>query len=629
MTLKINSKNKPIAYSYIRFSTSEQSKGDSLRRQIKLSEDYAVQNNLELDKSLNLRDLGVSAFKGDNKDKGALSHFLKLVKEKKIQKGAFLIVESLDRLSRAQTLDALNLFTEIINHGITIVTLADNKEYSVESINNNFADLMFSLMMMSRAHEESLIKSKRVGAAWKNKREQIQEKKLTGKCPAWLKLSEDKTEFIKIKDKCDVIVQIFEMYSSGKGMYAIEKELNESKTIKWHTKNGWRKSYIQKILRNRAVIGEFQPFRLINKKRVPAGDVIQDYFPKLISDDLFLSVQEKLGRNQFYGGKNGRISNLFGCIAKCGYCGSSMQFVNKGKKSGTFLVCDNVRRGRGCFKSSVNYEDLEKAILSYTKGLNVKDIIDRNGRNKDLTALEAGLLKVQDELGKLEIEIKNLTNLVINTSDKRVQEHLQSELSTRFDAKEQHEKEKNEIKSRLNKIKREEQDISKRLQSIEELYRFMNESTGEEVSQIRFKLRDTLRSLIKSISIFPLGRTKFTSENVHFRVESILKARPELAGTKELEEIKRKLITPSGDKESCEVSLFFQDGNERRLRLYQDLTLIHETDVEENIAYDFFWSQNIPGQLDVDIYELDPDKSKESSKKTGKRKSRTDISQNL
>src|SRR5690606_6486333 len=105
MTLKINSKNKPIAYSYIRFSTSEQSKGDSLRRQIKLSEDYAVQNNLELDKSLNLRDLGVSAFKGDNKDKGALSHFLKLVKEKKIQKGAFLIVESLDRLSRAQTLD--------------------------------------------------------------------------------------------------------------------------------------------------------------------------------------------------------------------------------------------------------------------------------------------------------------------------------------------------------------------------------------------------------------------------------------------------------------------------------------------------------------------------------------------
>ena len=50
------------AYSYIRFSSTRQEEGDSLRRQIEAASKYAEQNNLSLDTTLNLRDLGVSAF---------------------------------------------------------------------------------------------------------------------------------------------------------------------------------------------------------------------------------------------------------------------------------------------------------------------------------------------------------------------------------------------------------------------------------------------------------------------------------------------------------------------------------------------------------------------------------------
>ena len=52
----------PKAYSYIRFSSTKQISGDSLDRQIRLSEEYAAKNGLELDTSLNLRDLGISAY---------------------------------------------------------------------------------------------------------------------------------------------------------------------------------------------------------------------------------------------------------------------------------------------------------------------------------------------------------------------------------------------------------------------------------------------------------------------------------------------------------------------------------------------------------------------------------------
>ena len=47
-----------VAYSYIRFSTPEQMKGDSLRRQLEASRKYAAEHDLVLDDTL--RDLGKS-----------------------------------------------------------------------------------------------------------------------------------------------------------------------------------------------------------------------------------------------------------------------------------------------------------------------------------------------------------------------------------------------------------------------------------------------------------------------------------------------------------------------------------------------------------------------------------------
>lgn len=52
------------AYSYIRFSTEEQAKGDSLRRQLDLRHEYLKGKDLILDETLTMHDLGVSGFKG-------------------------------------------------------------------------------------------------------------------------------------------------------------------------------------------------------------------------------------------------------------------------------------------------------------------------------------------------------------------------------------------------------------------------------------------------------------------------------------------------------------------------------------------------------------------------------------
>jgi DNA invertase Pin-like site-specific DNA recombinase len=330
-----------------------------------------------------LRDEGFSAFSGQHRTKGALGRFLEHVEQGRVPSGSVLIVESLDRLSREQVLDAFDLFRDIIRNRIKIVTLADNMEYTEETLNSHVGQLMISLTIMSRAHEESLTKSKRLSSAWAGKRENIHEKKLTRTCPAWLELNEDRTEFRKMSDRCRIIKRIFEMKLSGKGATLITKELNKDKKA-WKPKNGWRESYVRKIFINRAVIGEFQPHRFVDGKRIPDGEPILDYFPRVVSDELFYGVQEQLRRNKYFRGRHGKINNLFGGLAKCGYCGAPMQFIDKGgtDRRGQYLVCDNARRGRGCKLLTVKYKEVEELILTYCKGLDVDDLLNEDEDRK-------------------------------------------------------------------------------------------------------------------------------------------------------------------------------------------------------------------------------------------------------
>ena len=206
----------PNAYSYLRFSTADQIHGDSFRRQTELARAWCSKNGIALVE--NYRDLGVSAFRGKNADRGALKAFLDRVESGVIKPGSLLIVESLDRLSRTDITYALQLFLGLINAGVVVVTLADEKVYDREKINDgNFTDLIISLTILSRANEESRMKSKRVSAAWAAKRERVLEEKLTKRCPSWLKLSDDRKSFTLVKARVAVVKEYLRMGCPGDG----------------------------------------------------------------------------------------------------------------------------------------------------------------------------------------------------------------------------------------------------------------------------------------------------------------------------------------------------------------------------------------------------------------------------
>src|SRR5262245_1315641 len=110
---------RPLGYSYLRFSAMPQERGSSTDRQLERSTEYAAKHNLNLVRDY--KDPGVSAAKGKNITEGKFSLFLKALEDGKIPRGSYLLVESIDRISRQESKKtALIILRIIVEHGIKI-----------------------------------------------------------------------------------------------------------------------------------------------------------------------------------------------------------------------------------------------------------------------------------------------------------------------------------------------------------------------------------------------------------------------------------------------------------------------------------------------------------------------------
>lgn len=399
----MNNKNeRPLAYSYVRMSTEMQLKGHSLERQKEKSKEYAIRNGLQLFEDFT--DIGVSAFKGQNIKEGMLGVFISLIEDNKIPSGSFLLIESLDRLSRENILESIPLFIKILRSGIKIVTLIDEHVYGTEDA--DYKDLFYPLMVLSRAHEESLAKSYRVSKAWENKRKNINERKLTKICPAWLQLNTENNTFEVIKGRDKVVKRLFDFADSGYGSYSIALTLNKERIPPFsENSKGWHASYITRILNNRAVLGEFQPNKTINGISEPVGEIATAYFPQIIEEDQFLRVQHARRKRLVEGaGRKGPLyRNLFSRIAKCAYCGSPIRFVHKGAppKGGQFLRCTNAERSFGCSASRWKYNDFESTFLYFVQELDLVETLKQAEEQSERYELEQKLISLDEKILKI------------------------------------------------------------------------------------------------------------------------------------------------------------------------------------------------------------------------------------
>jgi DNA invertase Pin-like site-specific DNA recombinase len=247
-----------IGYSYTRYSSPAQADGDSVRRQTALARAWCQRNRVTLDTSTTYEDRGRSAFRGKHRTKGILARFLLDVEGGRIPKGSVLILENLDRLSRENPWDAVPLLCQIVNAGLTVVTLSP-AEVTYQR-GHDLTPLILAVVEFGRGNSESKSKSDRLTAVWAEKQEQARVSRalVTRRLPAWV-VADAGGALSLHPDRAGVVRRVVDLAIQGYGLSLIVREL--TRTVAPWGRGKWSKAYVRKLLRGRATVGEYQPRR--------------------------------------------------------------------------------------------------------------------------------------------------------------------------------------------------------------------------------------------------------------------------------------------------------------------------------------------------------------------------------
>ncbi|HEJ1888266.1 TPA: recombinase family protein [Pseudomonas aeruginosa] len=499
----------PKAYPYIRFSSDKQKDGLSIQRQTEAIEAYLAANpHLEVDKSLNLEDLGKSGYAGRHLQKGgALYLFLEKIKSGEIEKGSVLIIEHFNRLSRLKLHKAMDLFNEILRHGIDIAVLDEKQIFTAESISS--IDYIKAVLKFDLAHEESKDKSKKGKDNWKFKKEalrnsqkpQIERLNFTKTLPLWLEKTD--AEIVVNEQKAETIRLIFRLCIENNGYMRIATHLNQSKTPRLDASNGpWTLDIVKRLLHNRALLGEYQPRKTVEIEGrarpiyVPnEEDPIKGVYPAVIDEDTFNAAHNGLtSRKSTGGGRRADMPNLFVKLLKCDECGGSIKFQrhNNKYKDYYYLKCFNSLYGH-CVSlgtRSWRYDHFEEMFFKFSGKLNLDEIFKKNEQSKiiqkEITALTAKHNKKKEKIAEVleQIEAMEFSKSLYALISKLESET--EELETKIKQKYQE----------LSSVKQEE--LDRRINDFKDINSLLLQSTEVET---REKINNHLRGLIENIAL--------------------------------------------------------------------------------------------------------------------------------
>lgn len=373
------------AVSYIRFSSPEQAKGDSFRRQSEAAAAWARNNGYEIKQSL--KDLGISAYRGRNEQAGEFADFLAAAEAGDLPQDSVLIVENLDRVSRQSPRKALTTFLRLINAGVGIMTLTDGTLHTAESLDKDpiGMGLFGALMVMVRANGESRLKGERVAAAWSRKRAKARDDAvpLTDRIPHWLDCRRDAVgrRVFSENAHAGTVRRIFAETAQGLGRRMIAKGLNRESTPTFLSGSGWQISTIGKILAGRTALGEYQPSRRDETgKIVPDGEPILNYYPAVVDEALWTRANAAIGlRRRNGGGRPQRQGlNLIPGLGWC-VCGERMAFLNKGlpPKGGQYHVCSAAQREAHCTNTRLwSAKAVERYLIHQIDRIRLDEVVE-------------------------------------------------------------------------------------------------------------------------------------------------------------------------------------------------------------------------------------------------------------
>jgi DNA invertase Pin-like site-specific DNA recombinase len=305
------------AIAYIRWSSDEQTSGDSLERQTANVQAYCQRAGLDLVETL--VDSGLSAHKGEHLQRGQLGALLVGRIDSGLCSGMALVVEDMDRLSRQGIIKAGELIERIGKGNVTIHIAKDGQIIRPGS-NNNLDTAIRNVVNAYNAEDYSKKLRERVTSAWRNKRKNAKDgEAITKNLPAWLK-TDGAGSAIQIDEaKAEVVREMFRLAASGSGKRAIVRIMTERGVPPITGGKKWDATYVGRILTSRAVLGE--RVSLLASRNQNDGETRLKYYPAIVDAELWQAAQAAISARTIktadgkttgkFQGRTGRVVNLF------------------------------------------------------------------------------------------------------------------------------------------------------------------------------------------------------------------------------------------------------------------------------------------------------------------------------
>lgn len=356
---------------YIRVSTDRQAKeGDSLEAQEDALVKYAKENNyIIVDKYI---DGGES---GQKLNRTNLTRLLNDVKENKID---LIIMTKLDRWFRSVS-DFYKVIDILNKYKVKWKTIWE--DYDTTTASGEF----WLNMSLSLGRMEAKRTGERIDAVFEHKFK-VQKTVCSGAVPYGYKISNEKKIVID-ENRAEHIKLLFDYYIKTNCL---------GKTVRWFQENIVKKSYgsIRLYLVNTAYIGIY--------KRHKDKKVIEDFCPRILSDEVFYKVQDLLRKNI----KEKKHSNtkpyIFNGLLKCDDCGGNLTGMYSWKDEFHYYRCKKAYESVFCMnKRCTSEKKIEKYLLeNICNELNKKAIEYNNIKSKTIEHKDT-TIQIKKKLEKL------------------------------------------------------------------------------------------------------------------------------------------------------------------------------------------------------------------------------------
>jgi DNA invertase Pin-like site-specific DNA recombinase len=470
------------AISYGRFSSDAQAEGNSMTRQEQGYKDvlarYASRGLVESTRygfgKIFLR--GQSAFNSEGEH---LDIILDLIRSGEIKPGkCALVIDEWSRFSRMVPDLAVGKLSEIVRAGVPVIIASPDMWVDVADLGSqNFILIAF---FIQNAHQESKNKSRHQKAV----REHIRETGLTKKnrrlkaCPFWLTVGDD-GQYHVIEEQAELVRRAMRLALTH-GCQEIFRLLgNPTRSVKRRGKMIEANLDILGVLRNRAIIGEFIPTLRVGKSARKELAPKPGYYPNIDTDGIFNRVQTALDSRKTMRGRKGKfITNLFTELCH-GSDGLTMYVKAEGR--GRVLKRRSVV-GSGEYRTW-SYPAIETALLRFLGELKLTETY-----NSPVDGLTAELAQVEKKLGIIKGRM---------ASDDNLDELLDtvSRLSGR----------KKEL-VRLIESEKGRVPETASLRQTQEILLALEKATGDDLLQLRSKLKAAIRRLVARVDCTFLQR---------------------------------------------------------------------------------------------------------------------------